>query len=203
MHKWYASNVSIFYNILIYRRLAEACDNLLQVEKLIAVSLTLWTQPPVSLVLSRYQPCLVWILVKLLMVSTPNPSNSREIFMAETDASISDLTAKAGSVSSTPVKSDCIPDPTSITYLDYDDPFAMVDSFSGAPYISRLSPNAWVGCGSNIYVLECLGKGYIRIEPNLEGEGEFRYINWGQNAYQTCSVLPCHIHRGDYAFFLR
>ncbi|KAF8560312.1 P-loop containing nucleoside triphosphate hydrolase protein [Imleria badia] len=95
------------------------------------------------------------------------------------DASIADLKAKAESVGScnldnTPVKSDGIPEPTSVTYLDYDDPFAMVDSFSGAPHISRLSPNAWIGCGSNIYVLECLGKGYIRIEPDPEGEACFR-----------------------------
>lgn len=67
---------------------------------------------------------------------------------------------------------DAIPEPTFVTYLDYDDPFAMVDSFSGAPHISKLSPNAWVGCGSNIHVLECLGKGYVRIEPNPEGEIE-------------------------------
>ena len=70
-----------------------------------------------------------------------------------------------------PVKS--IPEPSSVTYLDYDDPFAMVDSFSGAPHVPRLSPNAWVGCGSGIYVLECLGKGYIRIEPDTEDEGEY------------------------------
>jgi len=49
----------------------------------------------------------------------------------------------------------------------------MVDSFSGAPHVTRLSPNAWVGCGSDIYVLECLGKGYIRIEPNSEGDAHF------------------------------
>ncbi|KAG6381131.1 P-loop containing nucleoside triphosphate hydrolase protein [Boletus reticuloceps] len=95
------------------------------------------------------------------------------------DASIADLRARAASIKSCntdniSVESDCIPEPTSVTYLDYGDPFAMVDSFSGAPHVSRLSPNAWVGCGSDIYVLECLGKGYIRIEPDSEGEASFR-----------------------------
>ncbi|KAF8140306.1 P-loop containing nucleoside triphosphate hydrolase protein [Boletus edulis] len=95
------------------------------------------------------------------------------------DASIADLRAKAASIKSCntdniSVESDYIPEPTSVTYLDYGDPFAMVDSFSGAPHVSRLSPNAWVGCGSDIYVLECLGKGYIRIEPDPEGEACFR-----------------------------
>lgn len=111
------------------------------------------------------------------------PIHDCEMFIVETDASIADLRARAGSVSSCnpdniPVKS--IPEPCSVTYLDYDDPFAMVDSFSGAPHIPRLSPNAWVGCGSDIYVLECLGKGYIRIEPDTEGEGEYTIHEVGQ-----------------------
>ncbi|KAG6336098.1 hypothetical protein ID866_2995 [Astraeus odoratus] len=67
-----------------------------------------------------------------------------------------------------------VPDPTSITYIDYEDPFAFVDNFSGAPHISKLSPNAWVGCGDDIYVLECLGRGYVRIEPTPE-EDAARY----------------------------
>ncbi|KIK70935.1 hypothetical protein GYMLUDRAFT_185101 [Collybiopsis luxurians FD-317 M1] len=60
---------------------------------------------------------------------------------------------------------DDIPDPTSITYTDYDDPFSFVSKFSGlSPFIGKLSKNAWVGCGDDIYVLECLGKGFIRVE---------------------------------------
>ncbi|KAF9229231.1 P-loop containing nucleoside triphosphate hydrolase protein [Gyrodon lividus] len=95
------------------------------------------------------------------------------------DESTADLKARAESAISRnlgdiPANSDTrddIPEPTSITYLDYDDPFALVNGFSGAPHISRLSPNAWVGCGNNIHVLECLGKGYMRIEPVPEDEG--------------------------------
>ncbi|KAG1749940.1 P-loop containing nucleoside triphosphate hydrolase protein [Suillus paluster] len=59
---------------------------------------------------------------------------------------------------------DDIPDPKYITYLDYQNPFALVDGCSGAPHVAKLSTNAWVGCGNDIYILECLGKGYIRIE---------------------------------------
>ncbi|KAH9950401.1 P-loop containing nucleoside triphosphate hydrolase protein [Amylocystis lapponica] len=63
-----------------------------------------------------------------------------------------------------------VPDPESVTYIDYDDPFVLVDQASGAPHIRKLSSNAWVGCGEDVYVLECLGKGYIRVERVVEGE---------------------------------
>ncbi|OAX44240.1 P-loop containing nucleoside triphosphate hydrolase protein [Rhizopogon vinicolor AM-OR11-026] len=66
-----------------------------------------------------------------------------------------------------PVRADSrddIPDPKYITYVDYQNPFALVDGCSGAPHVTKLSPYAWVGCGNDIYILECLGKGYIRIE---------------------------------------
>ena len=58
-----------------------------------------------------------------------------------------------------------VPDPKSVTYDDHDDPFSLVDQSSGAPHIRTLSRHAWVGCGADIYVLECMGKGFIRIEP--------------------------------------
>jgi ATP-dependent helicase IRC3 len=59
---------------------------------------------------------------------------------------------------------DDVPEPKSVTYIDHEDPFSLVDGSSGAPHIITLSKNAWVGCGENVYVLECLGKGYMRIE---------------------------------------
>ncbi len=63
---------------------------------------------------------------------------------------------------------DDIPQPTSVTFVEYEDPFSLVEESSGAPHISTISKNAWVGCGNDIYVLECLGKGYVRVEP-VEG----------------------------------
>jgi ATP-dependent helicase IRC3 len=64
-----------------------------------------------------------------------------------------------------------IPEPISVTYIDYDNPFSFAGQSSGAPHIAKISPHAWVGCGNDIYVLECLGKGYIRIEPT-QGKGK-------------------------------
>lgn len=68
---------------------------------------------------------------------------------------------------------DDIPQPRSVTYTDYDDPFSLQHNASGSPHIATLSTNAWVGCGDDIYVLECLGKGHIRIEPAKEDERKF------------------------------
>ncbi|KAF5384896.1 hypothetical protein D9615_001480 [Tricholomella constricta] len=66
-----------------------------------------------------------------------------------------------------------VPEPTSVTYIDYEDPFSLVNQASGAPHVSSLSNYAWVGCGGDVYVLECLGKGYIRIEPLESLDGNF------------------------------
>lgn len=64
-----------------------------------------------------------------------------------------------------------VPDPKSVTYVDYDDPFALFKrSIEASSHIVRLSKNAWVDCGEDIYVLECLRKGHIRIEPVSGGE---------------------------------
>lgn len=67
--------------------------------------------------------------------------------------------------------SDNVPAPKSVTYTDHENPFSLVDESSGAPHIAKLSGNSWVGCGNDIYVLECLGKGHIRIEPVEADEG--------------------------------
>jgi ATP-dependent helicase IRC3 len=65
-----------------------------------------------------------------------------------------------------------VPDPKSVTYIDYDNPFVLVNQSTGtpSPHILQLSRNAWVDCGGGIHVLECLGKGHIRIEPVTGGE---------------------------------
>lgn len=69
--------------------------------------------------------------------------------------------------------SDDIPEPTTVTYIEHENPFSLVNQASGAtPNIFKLSSNAWVGCGDDIYVLECLGKGHIRIEPIKGEDGE-------------------------------
>jgi ATP-dependent helicase IRC3 len=64
-----------------------------------------------------------------------------------------------------------VPDPKSVTYIDYDNPFALFNqNIEASSHMVQLSKNAWVDCGKGIYVLECLGKGHIRIEPVSDGE---------------------------------
>ncbi|KAJ7244750.1 P-loop containing nucleoside triphosphate hydrolase protein [Mycena haematopus] len=85
----------------------------------------------------------------------------------ETTESLEKLAADSIALDTT----DDIPEPRSVTYKDYDDPFSLVGNGSGAPQIETISRHAWVGCGGDVYVLECLGKGYIRIEPAQDDEG--------------------------------
>ena len=51
----------------------------------------------------------------------------------------------------------------SITYTDEDDPFALA-SDQKISHINAMSGFQWVSCGNGIFVVELVGKGYIRIE---------------------------------------
>ncbi|KAI1788749.1 P-loop containing nucleoside triphosphate hydrolase protein [Ganoderma leucocontextum] len=64
-----------------------------------------------------------------------------------------------------------VPMPRSVTYIDHEDPFVLADQGSGDPILRKLTQNAWVSCGGGVYVLECMGKGYVRITP-IETDGE-------------------------------
>ncbi|KAJ7487550.1 P-loop containing nucleoside triphosphate hydrolase protein [Mycena galericulata] len=86
----------------------------------------------------------------------------------ETTESLEERAAEALALDSR----DEIPEPRSLTYKDYDDPFSLVSQGSGAPQIAKISRHAWVGCGGDVYVLECLGKGYVRIEPFEDEDGK-------------------------------
>jgi len=66
---------------------------------------------------------------------------------------------------------DCVPEPKSVTYVDYEDPFSLFNEASGAPHVASLSKYAWVGCGGDVYVLDCWSKGYVRVEPIETSEG--------------------------------
>ena len=59
-----------------------------------------------------------------------------------------------------------IPEPRSIRYTDYDHPFETVDVRDKSVHVYGLSPLSWVTCGDNVYVLELLRMGYIRVEPH-------------------------------------
>ncbi|OSD03148.1 P-loop containing nucleoside triphosphate hydrolase protein [Trametes coccinea BRFM310] len=79
-----------------------------------------------------------------------------------------------------------VPAPKSVTYIDHDDPFVLADQASGDPNIRQLSRNAWVCCGDGIYILECLGHGYIRVEPAQdESNEEVKY-----HAHYTPPTMP-------------
>ncbi|KAJ7092677.1 P-loop containing nucleoside triphosphate hydrolase protein [Mycena epipterygia] len=87
------------------------------------------------------------------------------------DATIEDLEKRAED-SIALDSTDNIPEPRSVTYKDYDDPFALVSESSGTPpQVAKISRHAWVGCGEDVYVLECLGKGFVRIEPFEDEDG--------------------------------
>lgn len=62
-----------------------------------------------------------------------------------------------------------IPTPRSVTFTEHDNPFFLGNSDQGSRHIAALSSLSWVDCGGDIYVLELLTRGFVRIE--LDGEG--------------------------------
>jgi hypothetical protein len=108
------------------------------------------------------------------------------LFADETIESLEKRAAETIALDST----DEIPEPRSVTYKDYENPFSLVSQGSGAPQIAKLSPYAWVGCGEDIYVLECLGKGHVRIEP-VEGDRlRPRLCLYSQSSRGRSTALP-------------
>ncbi|KIY64218.1 P-loop containing nucleoside triphosphate hydrolase protein [Cylindrobasidium torrendii FP15055 ss-10] len=59
-----------------------------------------------------------------------------------------------------------IPNPKTVTYKDYEDPLSFIKAASkeSSGHINQLSRNGWVTVGERKYILECLGKGHIKIE---------------------------------------
>ena len=56
-----------------------------------------------------------------------------------------------------------VEEPESITFRDHENPFSTVHGATGDPHIAALSRYAWVSCGNDVYVLDCMGHGHIRI----------------------------------------
>ena len=66
-----------------------------------------------------------------------------------------------------------VPPPESVTFMDFDNPFAFIKECCGTtPIIHQLSSLAWVGVGGDVYILECLGAGFIRVEPLTDPKGD-------------------------------
>lgn len=62
-----------------------------------------------------------------------------------------------------------IPEPRSILYTDDDDPFSIASDTQKPGHINAMSGFSWVSCGNEIFVIELVGKGFIRIErPGME-----------------------------------
>ena len=43
-----------------------------------------------------------------------------------------------------------VPQPKSVTYIDHDDPFVLVDQASGDPNLRSMTRNGWVCCGDDV-----------------------------------------------------
>jgi ATP-dependent helicase IRC3 len=67
-----------------------------------------------------------------------------------------------------------VPDVTSVTYKDYDDPLSWQYQANKEKHIFQMSSLAWVHSHGS-YILECMGRGTIRVEPlNDAGEPSLR-----------------------------
>ena len=67
---------------------------------------------------------------------------------------------------------DDVPEPEEVTYTDYNDPLSFLKLPSDTPHIRTLSSNAWIAIGEEKFILECLGKGYIKIELMKDDAGQ-------------------------------
>ena len=107
--------------------------------------------------------------IHMLMILADETIESLEHLMAEKDEA--DDTYETKDPPGTVVSGN-VPRPKSVIYVDHENPFDTADQASGDPHINVLSRNSWVCCGDDVYVLECLGKGYVRVEPVGEDEAE-------------------------------
>lgn len=97
-------------------------------------------------------------------------SRRREDETPESLAEQADLAASSEPAMSRPVPD--IPKPKHVSYTDYDDPLSITPN----SHIARMSANAWVACGGDIYVLECLGKGYLKVTRNEDGKPSYPFL---------------------------
>lgn len=74
-----------------------------------------------------------------------------------------------------------VPEPESVTYIEHEDPFSTVEGASGSPHVTTLSQHAWVACGNDTYILDCLGQGFIKVQIGTDP---------GQPSYCSQSITP-------------
>ncbi|KAF8306196.1 P-loop containing nucleoside triphosphate hydrolase protein [Clavulina sp. PMI_390] len=87
------------------------------------------------------------------------------------DKSLEELRAESPALADTVPTSSAVkvalstPTPKSVTYEDYENPWSLANDASGFPNLHKFSSLAWVCARKDVYVLECLAFGYIKIEP--------------------------------------
>ncbi|KAF5374878.1 hypothetical protein D9758_000323 [Tetrapyrgos nigripes] len=123
------------------------------------------------------------------VVSTPTLFGLDPNEIAVDDESLESLEERSSEAIGRSDSRDDIPEPTSVTYTDYEDPFSFVQDSSGTPpHVAQLSTHAWVGCGNEIYVLDCLGRGFVRIDQvEADEESETHY---------SASFTPAALDKG-------
>ena len=161
-------------------RLVVVCGSRPSQAKRIVASSILWTVPCEFPASSPLQHCLGWTREKWIsMVITfytfRFPGVKKETSLVSIDETTESLRERASAVIARDTESD-VPRPKSVTYIDYENPFSMVsEASSGAAHVATLSKYAWVGCGGDVYVLDLMGKGHVRIEPQEMPEGILTY----------------------------
>lgn len=66
-------------------------------------------------------------------------------------------------------------DPTKITYIDYDDPHALQQAMlSRSTVVETMSPNAWVDCGGQTYILDVPRYGFVTVERHTPSATDTR-----------------------------
>lgn len=55
-----------------------------------------------------------------------------------------------------------------LTYTDFDSPFRNEPDYKNIGDLYQLTRYSWVACGDGIFVLELLGQGYLRIQPERD-----------------------------------
>jgi len=95
-----------------------------------------------------------------------------------------------------------VPSLESVTYADDDDPFAFIGECCGTtPIIHQQSPLTWVSVGGEIYVLECVGAGFIRVELLTDPEGDFPALPRASRGLtqkpRTGSQVPSALYPGN------
>lgn len=86
-------------------------------------------------------------------------------------------------------------DPTKITYIDYDDPYQLQQAMlSRSTMVETMSPNAWVDCGGQTYILDVPRYGFVTVERHTPSTTE-----GGEGAEWTSWFTPSNLDADEAA----